>query len=74
VQRTGAGVLVLGITLPSSGIPEQIRGIAAALPATSEFWVGGEGVGALDLSIFGRSILRLNDLSTFETECLRWRN
>ena len=74
VQRTGAGVLVLGVTLPSSGIPEQIRGIAAALPATSEFWVGGEGVGALDLSIFGRSILRLNDLSTFETECLRWRN
>ena len=74
VERTDARVLTLGITLPSPDTPEQIREIAAALPATSEFWVGGEGAGAIDLSVFGRRILRVSDLSAFESECVRWKN
>jgi DNA-binding transcriptional MerR regulator len=74
VERTGARVLVVGVTLPTSDTPDQIRAIADGLPATSEFWVGGEGADSLDLSVFGRRIVRVDDLAAFESECLRWKN
>lgn len=73
--RTDARVLVLGITsLAAAETRDEVGAIAAALPGSSEFWVGGEGAAGLELSSFGRKIVRVVDLASFENECLRWRN
>ena len=71
VERTAARVVVLGVTMPSATVQADLEFIAAALPATTELWVGGRNSGALDLSTLKRGALLTPDLHAFEIECRR---
>jgi DNA-binding transcriptional MerR regulator len=73
-ERTGAKVVVLGITIISDAIVEEVRQVAAALPAETELWLGGTGSSAFESLYPDRKTLQLRDLTVFENECRRWRN
>jgi len=69
-QRTAAQVIVLGITLPSESTAAEVGAVAAAMPETTELWLGGGGA-SIDVSASGRSAVRLDDLPAFELQCRR---
>lgn len=71
--KTGAQVIVLGITLPSMATQVEVRAIAASMPETTTLWVGGAGSEGLDASGLGPRAIRLKDLPAFEAECQRRR-
>jgi DNA-binding transcriptional MerR regulator len=73
-DRTGAKVIVLGITVLTETTSEEVRAIAAALPEAVELWLGGAGSADLDLSNLARKTVLINDLPALENECRRWRN
>jgi MerR family transcriptional regulator, light-induced transcriptional regulator len=71
-QRTAAQVIVLGITLPSESTAAEISSVAAAMPATTELWLGGGGSG-IDVAVSGPSAVRLDSLPAFELQCRRFQ-
>jgi methanogenic corrinoid protein MtbC1 len=70
--KTGAQVIVLGITLPSMATQAEVRAIAASMPEATTLWIGGAGSEGLDASGFGRRAMKLKDLPAFEAECQRY--
>lgn len=73
-ERTGAKVVVLGITFMVETTSEEVRAVAAAMPEASELWLGGASSADLELSKLGRKTVLLKDLPALENECRRWRN
>lgn len=68
-KQTGAQVIALGITLPSTATHTEVRAIAASMPKATALWVGGAGTEGLDLRGIGRRAIKLKDLPAFEAEC-----
>ncbi len=73
-RRVSAGVVLLGITLVSDTTARDVKLLADSMPEDAELWIGGAGRAQVDLSNLGRKIVLLNDLSSLEAECSRWRN
>ena len=73
-QRLSAGVVLLAVTLVSKTTAKELRAIAAAMPESTELWIGGAGSIDLDLSKLGRKTVLLKDLPALEDECRNWRN
>ncbi|MEO5922825.1 MAG: MerR family transcriptional regulator [Bryobacteraceae bacterium] len=71
--RTSAQVIILGVTLATETVAAEIRSIAAAMPETTELWIGGAAAVELDLSNLARKVILLADLPALEGECRRWR-
>jgi hypothetical protein len=69
--RTAAHIVVVGITIPSAATQGDVELLAGSLPHSAEFWVGGKGCDALDLSALTRAALLVPDLCGFELECRR---
>lgn len=72
-HRSGARVILLGITVIKKSTANEARALAAAMPEAGELWLGGAHAGGLDLGKPGRTIVLLQDLPAFEVECQRWR-
>jgi len=70
-ERVGAQVILLGITMITETTAQEVRAVAAAMPAGSELWVGGESGADLDLSNLGRKIVLVKDLPALEEEYRR---
>jgi hypothetical protein len=70
-QRTRSQIVVLGITLDSPAVAENVSMIAASLSGSTELWLGGRGSATLDLSKFGGRTKLVTDLPAFEKECQR---
>ncbi len=66
-RRTSAQVVVLGVTLPSAATMAEVGAIAAALPKSTQLWIGGAGSAGMDFSSMERQPIVLNDLPSFET-------
>jgi DNA-binding transcriptional MerR regulator len=74
VERTDARIVALGVTYAEAKAQAEIRALAAAIPASVEFWLGGAGAAGMDLSGLACPVRRLEDLAAFESECARWKN
>jgi methylmalonyl-CoA mutase cobalamin-binding subunit len=72
--RTGAKVIVLGITVLTETTAEEVSALAAAMPEACELWLGGAASADLDLTNLGTKIILIQDLQALENECRRWRN
>lgn len=72
-SRSGARVILLGITVIQESTAGEVRALAAAMPEPAELWLGGARAGELDLSNLGRKTVLLEDLPALESECRRWR-
>lgn len=70
-DRTGAKVVVLGITVPVSTTAEEVTALAAAMPKDAELWIGGASNLGLDFSTLSQRTVLLKDLSMLEDECCR---
>lgn len=73
-QRLSATVVLLAVTVVNKNTTKELRAIAVAIPESSELWIGGAGIAALDPSKLGRETVFLKDLPAFEGECWSWRN
>jgi DNA-binding transcriptional MerR regulator/methylmalonyl-CoA mutase cobalamin-binding subunit len=73
-DRTGARVIVLGITVPAETTSQEVRALAAAMPENGELWLGGAGSEDLDITNLGTKTILIKDLQALENECRRWRN
>ena len=73
-RRSGAQVILLGITVIKESTYDEVRSLAAAMPEAGELWLGGAHAGDLDLANLGRKTVLLKDLPTFEVECQRLRS
>ena len=73
-RRSGARVILLGITVSKESTTAEVRALAAAMPEAGELWLGGAHAGDLDLANLCRKTAFLKDLPAFEVECQRWRH
>jgi MerR family transcriptional regulator, light-induced transcriptional regulator len=73
-QRLSAMVVLLAVTVVTKTTVKELRAIAAAMPESSQLWIGGAGIAELDLSKLGRKTIVLKDLLAFEEECRSWKN
>ncbi len=71
-ERASAKVIILGVTVATEGTLTEIRALTAAMPESTELWIGGAGAVELDLSNLGRKVLLLSDLPALEGQCRRW--
>lgn len=72
-QRLSATVVLLAVTVVNKNTAKELRAIAAAMPESSELWVGGAGTAELDLSKLGRKTVLLKNLPQFEEACRNWK-
>lgn len=70
-RRTEAHLIVLAITIPTVTSLDEVRATAAAMPAFSQLWVGGETGASLDIGAIPRAKV-VADLPAFETACHQW--
>jgi methanogenic corrinoid protein MtbC1 len=72
VQPAGAQVLVLGLTMPSTGKVKEreLRTIVRELPEGTELWAGGRGAARYASIITPRGIV-LDDYGAYQQELLR---
>ncbi|MEO5894104.1 MAG: MerR family transcriptional regulator [Vicinamibacterales bacterium] len=72
VQPAGAQVLVLGLTMPSTGKVKEreLRTIVRELPKGTELWAGGRGAARCASIITPRGIV-LDDYGVYQQELLR---
>jgi MerR family transcriptional regulator, light-induced transcriptional regulator len=73
-QRLAATVVLLAVTVTNKTTAKELRAIAAAIPESTELWIGGAASAELNLSKLGRKTLILKDLPAFEDECRSWKN
>lgn len=73
-RRSGAQVILLGITVINESTGSEVRKLAAAMPEAGELWLGGAQNSELDFTHVGKKILLLKDLPALEVECQRFKN
>ena len=73
-SKVAASVVLLGTTIMTERTSQDVKDIAAALPETTELWIGGASSQQIDLARLGRKTVLIESLSAFENECLRWSN
>ncbi len=73
-QRLSATVVLLAVTVTNKTTTKELRAIAAAIPESTELWIGGAASAELNLSKLGRKTLILKDLPALEDQCRNWRN
>ena len=73
-QRLSATVVLLAVTVVNKTTAKELRAIAAAIPESTELWIGGAGIAELDLIKLGRQTILLKNLPALEDECRRWKN